>query len=153
VTLGHNPSVLAIQFFGEPDRLIHRTQIRFSGVLSIIYWLLLLFFSFGTPSLLLLLLLFFSHTAIIIFLLVGSSCCSSHLGLQLFFCCYYFFFLRTWVLGPQHAPSPIDVKPEVCQGRNYDLPTNRMLGRFYRWIKMQNCRVRRTNVVNHISYI
>jgi len=29
--------------------------------------------------------------------------------------------------------------------QHYDLPTYQMLGRFCRWIKMQNCRVRQTN--------
>ncbi len=91
MTVGHNLLVLAIRFFGEPDRLAHRTQIRFSGVLCIIYWFLLLFFSLGTTTILLLLLLFFSHTAIITFLL-GPR----------------YLALRTWVSGLGQKGSQTD---------------------------------------------
>jgi hypothetical protein len=76
-----NPPVPAIRFFGELDKLTHRTQIRFSGVLCIIYWFLLLFFSLGTATLLLLLLLFF------------------------FSYCYYYFSFKTWLAGPGFQDS------------------------------------------------
>ncbi len=39
---------------------------------------------------------------------------------------------------PGHPGLPVSQK-------DYDLPTYQMLGRFCRWIKMQNCRVRQTD--------
>jgi hypothetical protein len=61
VTVEHNPPMPAI-------RLAHRTQIRFSGVLYIIYWFLLLFFS------------------------LGWDCYSSPVAITFFFSyCYYYF--------------------------------------------------------------
>jgi len=56
--------------------------------------------------------------------------------------------LGIWVVGldPHPTLGPFCDGPELRHKTS--LPTYQMLGRFCRWIKMQNCHVRRTDVVN-----
>jgi hypothetical protein len=124
VTLGHNSPVPAIRFFGEPDKLSHRTQIRFSGVLCIIYWFLLLFFSLGTATILLLLLfIYFSYCYyyfspgwfLLLFFTLGTT--------TLLLLLLLFFSQDLGFRTSMRAPGLVGVKPELRQGRNYDLPT------------------------------
>ncbi len=90
----------AIRFFGEPNRLAHKTQIRFSRVpyigsscCSLRSWiffliLLLLLFSWLVPHV----------------VLLTWDCYSSPVAITSFFSyCYYYFSPRTWVLGPEEA--------------------------------------------------
>jgi hypothetical protein len=58
---------------------------------------------------------------------------------------------RTWInssgLGFQDSDRQTHARTQQALRPTY-LPTYQMLGQFCQWIKMQNCRVKRTDVVN-----